>query len=106
MLSVLYLFDAAALVCIGSRFFSEPEAKKSLDKFVADMSDMQDTNINVYGKSHSEHIANIVELLKDCDAVVVAEIGSRPQSALEEAGKKLLISEDEVEEAVRKASKL
>ena len=65
-----------------------------------------DTNINVYGKSHSEHIANIVELLKDCDAVVVAEIGPRPQSALEEAGKRLLISEETVEEAVRKVSRL
>ena len=65
-----------------------------------------DTNINVYGKSHAEHISGIIELLKDCDAVVVAEIGPRPQSALEEAGKRLLISEDEVEEAVRKASRL
>ena len=62
-----------------------------------------DTNVNVYGKSHSEHIENIVSLLSDCDAVIVAEIGPRPQSALEQNGKKVMVFSGDVEEAVRKA---
>lgn len=65
-----------------------------------------DTNVNVYGKSHSEHIAKIVELLSDCDAVVVAEIGPRPQSSLEESGKKVLVFSGDVTEGVRKAAGL
>ena len=65
-----------------------------------------DTNVNVYGKSHAEHIQNIVALLSGCDAVVVAEIGPRPQSALEESGKRVLVFSGDVEEGVRKAASL
>ena len=65
-----------------------------------------DTNRGVYGRSHTEHLARIVDLLSDCDAVVVSEIGPRPQSMLEEKGKKVLIFGGDVEEGVRKASSL
>ena len=65
-----------------------------------------DTDFRVYGKSHAEHIASIVDLLSDCDAVVVSEIGPRPRSALEDRGKRVLIFDGDVDEAVRKASAL
>ena len=65
-----------------------------------------DTDFSLYGKSHSEHIANIVESLSECDAVIVSEIGPRPQSLLEEAGKKILIFSGDVEEGIRKAATL
>ena len=65
-----------------------------------------DTNVSVYGKSHSEHIENIVALLSGCDAVIVAEIGPRPRSALEGSGKKVLVFSGDVEEGVRKVTSL
>ena len=63
-----------------------------------------DTDCAVYGRSHTEHLTRIVDLLSGCDAVVVAEIGPRPQSILEESGKKILIFEGDVDDAVKKAS--
>ena len=60
------------------------------------------TDMEVYGKTHSDHIASIVELLSGCDAVIVTEIGPRPASALAEAGKKVVIFEGPVDEALRR----
>ncbi len=65
-----------------------------------------DTNKTVYGKSHAEHISGIIDLISDCDAVIVSEIGPRPQTALEQAGKKVMIFSGGVEEALRKVSEL
>ena len=65
-----------------------------------------DTDFTLYGKSHSEHIANIVESLSECDAIIVSEIGPRPQSLLEEAGKKILIFSGDVQEGIKKAATL
>ena len=63
-----------------------------------------DTDKEVYGKSHSDHIERLVNLLSECDAVVVCEIGPRPLSALEEKGKKVLVFSGDVMDAVKRAS--
>lgn len=51
----------------------KPEAKKSLDKFVAEMSDMQDTNINVYGHTDNVGSAEANKKVSDQRADTVAK---------------------------------
>ena len=65
-----------------------------------------DTDIKVYGESHAEHIEAIADMLSDCDAVVVKEIGPRPLSLLQSKGKRVLVFDDDVKDAVIRASKL
>ena len=64
-----------------------------------------DTDCKVYGKSHSEHIEAIADMLSDCDAIIVKEIGPRPLSLLQSKGKRVIISDDDVVKAVIDASK-
>ena len=65
-----------------------------------------DTDFTLFGKSHAEHIAGILDSLSDCDAVIVSEIGPRPQSALEAAGKRVVVFSGDIEEGIRRASSL
>ena len=65
-----------------------------------------DTDIKVYGGSHAEHIEAVVEMLSECDAVVVKEIGPMPLSLLQSKGKRVLIFDGDVKEAVMNASRL
>ena len=50
------------------------------------------TGSSTFGQSHVEHINDIVSKLKDCDTVIVREIGPAPRSLLESEGKKIIIS--------------
>lgn len=71
---------------------------------------VKDVEVNaggtVYGKTHSDHIEHVVGLLSEYDAVVVSEIGPRPQRSLLSAGKKILVFSGTVEDAVKEASSL
>ena len=55
---------------------------------------------SVYGRSHDEHINNILEKLSDFDIIIVKEIGPRPMSELSASGKKVIITSGTVEEAL------
>ena len=65
-----------------------------------------DTDIKVYGESHAEHIEAIADMLSECDAVVVKEIGPRPLSLLQSRGKRVLVFDGDVKDAVIRASRL
>ena len=86
----------------NAKCFRIYEIKDNEISFVKDIH--ADTDKEVYGKSHSDHIERLVNLLSDCDAVVVCEIGPRPLSALEEKGKKVLVFSGDVKDAVKRAS--
>ena len=88
----------------NTKIFKLFDVKNNDITFIRDI--RVDTDCEVYGRSHAEHISRIVDLLSDCDAVVVSEIGPRPQTALEENGKKVLITDGDVKEAILKAAKL
>ena len=53
-------------------------------------------NDEVSGRSHREHIENIVNLLDDCDIIVVREIGDMPRRVIETRGKRIMLSSDAV----------
>ncbi|MDR0508776.1 MAG: nitrogenase cofactor biosynthesis protein NifB [Candidatus Methanoplasma sp.] len=55
-----------------------------------------DTSKNVAGSSHKEHIENIADLLDDCSAIIVKEIGPMPAKLLEKRGKTVRIYSGEV----------
>lgn len=52
------------------------------------------------GRSHREHIESVIDLLDDCDIIVVKEIGDMPRSAIERRNKKVVLSSDDVRSAV------
>ena len=52
------------------------------------------------GKPHREHIEDIVNLLDDCDIIVVKEIGDMPRSVIINRGKKVVLSSETVRKAV------
>lgn len=53
-------------------------------------------NDEVSGRSHREHIENIVNLLDDCDIIIVKEIGDMPRRVIETRGKRIVLSSDAV----------
>jgi nitrogen fixation protein NifB len=55
-----------------------------------------DTNFEVAGKSHREHLESIVRKLDECDTVIVKEIGALPEKILKNAKKKIIITEGDV----------
>ncbi len=57
-------------------------------------------NDHLSGTSHKEHIENIVNLLDDCDIIIVKEIGDLPRSIIEKRGKKIQISSALVRDAI------
>lgn len=73
-------------------------------EFIKDIN--TETNMAVYGKSHSDHIINVLKLLDDCSIIVVKDIGPRPQNDLIARGKKVVILSDSVDNALRKVSEM
>lgn len=57
-------------------------------------------NDTVSGRSHREHIEGIVNLLDDCDLMIVKEIGEMPRKVIETRGKKVVLSSDTVRSAL------
>ncbi len=99
--------DSGTLVDGGfgnTKRFKLFEVKEGIVSFIKDID--VDTDFKVYGKSHSEHILMIANALSECDAVVVTEIGPRPQRTLEERGKRILVTDGDITEAVLRASEL
>ena len=84
----------------NTKMFKIYDVKDGENRFVKDV--IVKTDCEVFGRSHSEHIAGIVDLLSDCDAVIVAEIGPRPQDVLGKEGKKVLVFDGNVEEALHR----
>lgn len=52
------------------------------------------------GRSHREHIEKLIDLLDDCDVIVVKEIGDMPRDAVEKRGKKVVVAAGSVRDAV------
>ncbi len=61
-----------------------------------------DTNCNTYGRPHSEHLKDIISKLKDCDTIIVKEIGPAPFRMLESEGKKVIISDERIEKLLQR----
>ncbi len=61
-----------------------------------------DTNCNTYGRPHSEHLKDIMSKLKDCDTIIVKEIGPAPSRMLESEGKKVIISDERIEKLLQR----
>ncbi len=57
----------------------------------------------IYGKSHSEHLDNIVKKLEDCDCVIVKEIGPYPSNQLSKRGIRISVDNGDVETAIKRA---
>ena len=55
----------------------------------------------VAGDSHRKHIEAIVDSINDCGTVIVREIGPLPSKVLKNLGMKVIVSEGDVERAVR-----
>jgi nitrogen fixation protein NifB len=56
---------------------------------------------SVYGSDHRKHIEAIVDSLKDCNTVVVKEIGHLPSKILENIGIRVIISNGLIEDIAR-----
>lgn len=65
-------------------------------KFILYKTLVIDTNFEVAGKSHREHLESIVRKLDECDTVIVKEIGALPEKILKNAKKKIIITEGDV----------
>ena len=55
------------------------------------------SNLPVTGDSHKEHIDSIMDVLKDCDTVIVKEIGPLPMKLLTQNGKVIQIASGKIE---------
>ena len=66
-----------------------------------------DVNLNrsVSGSDHKKHIEGIVDLLGDCNTVVVKEIGPLPSKVLENIGIRVVIFEGAIDAAVTSSLK-
>jgi nitrogen fixation protein NifB len=62
-----------------------------------------DRSGTVVGKDHREHIESIVEQLEGCGTVIVEEIGPLPTKVLTGRGIRIVISDGDVNEAVRQS---
>lgn len=62
----------------------------------------KDVPVSVNGRSHRDHIDAIVNLLDDCDVILVKEIGDMPRNVIETRGKKVIITSDTVRSALAK----
>lgn len=60
-----------------------------------------DSGESVYGESHQRHLSRIMDKLKDCDVIIVKEIGPRPLADLSATGKKVIVMRDSVVNALR-----
>ena len=61
-----------------------------------------DVNLNhsVSGSDHRKHIESIVDSIRDCNTVVVKEIGPLPSKVLENIGMRVIIFEGPIDDAV------
>ena len=62
-----------------------------------------DRSGSVAGKDHKEHIESIIKQLEDCGTVIVEEIGPMPSKILSKLGVKIVITQGDVNEAVRQS---
>ena len=62
-----------------------------------------DRSGSVAGKDHRDHIESIIRQLEDCGTVIVEEIGPMPSRILSELGVRVVITQGDVNEAVRKS---
>ncbi len=62
-----------------------------------------DRSGSVAGKDHKDHIESIIRQLEDCGTVVVEEIGPMPSKILSELGVKVVITQGDLNEAVRRS---
>ena len=57
----------------------------------------------VAGKDHREHIESIIRQLEDCGTVIAEEIGPMPSKILSDLGVRVVITQGDVNEAVRRS---
>jgi len=62
-----------------------------------------DRSGSVAGKDHRDHIESIIRQLEDCGTVIVEEIGPMPSKILSELDVRVVITQGDVNEAVRKS---
>ena len=62
-----------------------------------------DRSGSVAGKDHKEHIESIIKQLEDCGTVIVEEIGPMPSKILSELGVRVVITQGDVNDAVRQS---
>lgn len=74
-------------------FSADPEKTEPLKTEYAD------TSSEVTGTAHRDHLMSVTEKLKDCDIIVVKEIGSFPRKILESSGKKVVITDSDIRTA-------
>jgi nitrogen fixation protein NifB len=60
----------------------------------------RDMDSSTAGLPHREHIEAIINLLDDCDVIVVKEIGDMPRTAIEHRNKKVVVTSGPVRKAV------
>ncbi len=60
----------------------------------------RDLDSSTAGRPHREHIEDIVNLLDDCDIIIVREIGDMPRSVISNRGKRVVLSSDTVRKAI------
>ncbi len=65
-----------------------------------------DDDYQIIGKTHSEHIDKMVNVLSDCDCVIVKEIGPYPRSRLESHKINVVISKDDVKTSALRAFRI
>ncbi len=59
-----------------------------------------DTNFEVAGKAHREHLENIVRKLNGCNTVIVKEIGPLPEKILKNAKKRIIIADGQIKDTL------
>ena len=76
-----------------------PEVKLLREVFPADLDSPS------VGKSHKDHIEDVVTLLDDCDIIAVSEIGDMPRSVINGRGKKVMVTSGKIRNVVIDAGK-
>lgn len=56
---------------------------------------------SVYGESHQKYLSRIIEQLTDFDVIIVKEIGPKPMADLSALGKRVVVTRDSVENALK-----
>ena len=64
----------------------------------------RDMDSSTAGLPHREHIEALINLLDDCDVIVVKEVGDMPRNAIEHRNKRIVVTSDTVRKAVSQLS--